>query len=157
SVEIAKILLDAGAEPDSLAGMYGGKCTTMSMLVSSCHPAEAGVQVPLVHLLIDYGAAVDEKGSGSWTSPLMTALIFGYQDAAQPWKPFLLRLVSAGSKMSHNCFLMPTATPATVRWRLRRSLDRPKSYGCCWMRAKIPTGTIPAACTLTEHHCTTRQ
>src|SRR5712691_5530244 len=42
AVEIAKALLEAGAEVDALAAMYGGLCTTMSMLVSSCHPAQAG-------------------------------------------------------------------------------------------------------------------
>jgi ankyrin repeat protein len=83
AVEIAKLLLEAGAEPDALAAMYGGQCTTMSMLVSSCHPADAGGQVPLVETLLDYGAAVDPTGSGEWTSPLMTALVFGYPDAAE--------------------------------------------------------------------------
>ena len=83
AVHVAKLLLDRGAEADALAGMYGGQCTTMSMLVSSSHPAAAGVQVPLVETLLDYGAAVDEQGTGSWTSPLMTALVFGFLDAAQ--------------------------------------------------------------------------
>jgi ankyrin repeat protein len=83
AVEIAKALLDAGAEPDALAAMYGGQCTTMSMLVSSCHPAEAGLQVALVDVLVDYGAAVESRGSGDWNSPLMTALAFGYRDAAE--------------------------------------------------------------------------
>ncbi len=83
AVEIAKMLLQAGAETDALADMYGGRCTTMSMLVSSCHPAEAGVQVALVDTLLDFGAAIEGRGSGEWTSPLMTALAFGYQDAAQ--------------------------------------------------------------------------
>jgi ankyrin repeat protein len=83
AVQIAKLLLDRGAEADALAGMYGGQCTTMSMLVSSSHPAKAGVQVALVDTLLDYGAAVDEQGTGSWTSPLMTALVFGFLDAAQ--------------------------------------------------------------------------
>src|SRR5207245_10590336 len=81
--EVAKLLLDAGAEPDALAGMYGGQHTTMSMLVSSCHPAKAGVQVALVDLLLDYGAAVEGRGSGKWVSPLATALAFGYHDAAE--------------------------------------------------------------------------
>ena len=48
AVAIAKALLKAGADPNAFAGMYGGKCTTMSMLVSSSHPAQAGVQVALV-------------------------------------------------------------------------------------------------------------
>jgi len=83
AVDVAKMLLQAGAEPDALAFMYGGQHTTMSMLVSSCHPAEAGVQVALVETLLDFGAAVEPRGSGDWTSPLMTALAFGYRDAAQ--------------------------------------------------------------------------
>jgi ankyrin repeat protein len=83
AVQIAKLLLEAGAEPDALANMYGGECTTMSMLVSSCHPANASVQVSLVETLLDFGASVEACGGGAWTSPLMTALAFGYQDAAE--------------------------------------------------------------------------
>jgi len=80
---IATLLLRAGAEPDALAHMYGGEATTMSMLVSSTPPAEAGVQVPLVHTLVDYGASVNPRGTGEWTSPLSTALAFGFIDAAR--------------------------------------------------------------------------
>ena len=77
------MLLEASAEVDALADLYGGQCTTMSMLVSSGHPAKAGVQVALVETLLDFGAAVDAQGSGEWTSPLATALAFGYLPAAQ--------------------------------------------------------------------------
>ena len=83
AVEVAKILLDAGADPDALAQMYGGDCTTMSMLVSSTHPERAGVQPALVDLLVDYGASVEANGAGNWTSPLLTALVFGMTSAAQ--------------------------------------------------------------------------
>lgn len=76
SVEIARLLLAAGAGPDALAEMYGGQQTTMNMLVSSCHPAEAGVQVPLVHTLVDFGASVERD------FPLQTALAHGYPAAA---------------------------------------------------------------------------
>jgi ankyrin repeat protein len=82
AVDVATTLLRASAEVDALADMYGGECTTMSMLVSSGHPAKAGVQVALVETLIDFGAAVDPLGSGEWTSPLSTALAFGYKAAA---------------------------------------------------------------------------
>src|SRR5258706_8691202 len=64
AVAIAKTLLQAGAEVDALADMYGGRCTTMSMLVSSCHPAEAGLQVGLVETLLDFGASIEALGSG---------------------------------------------------------------------------------------------
>jgi ankyrin repeat protein len=83
AVDIAKMLLDAGAEVDALAGMYGGRHTTMSMLVSSGHPAEAGVQVALMETLLDYGAAIEGRGSGDWVTPLKTALTFGYTETAE--------------------------------------------------------------------------
>ncbi|HJZ90173.1 MAG TPA: ankyrin repeat domain-containing protein [Gemmataceae bacterium] len=82
AVEVAKVLLDASAEVDALAEMYDNKCTTMSMLVSSCHPAEAGLQAALAETLLDHGAALDGPGS-AWQSALMTALAFGYLPAAQ--------------------------------------------------------------------------
>jgi ankyrin repeat protein len=83
AVEVARTLLVAGAAPDALADMYGGACTTMSMLVSSDHPARAGVQVALIDTLVDFGAGVEASGQGSWTSPLLTALTFGFIDAAE--------------------------------------------------------------------------
>jgi hypothetical protein len=82
AIEVTTILLDAGAEVDALADMYDKKCTTMSMLVSSCHPAEAGLQARLAETLVDYGAALDGAGS-AWQSAIMTALAFGYLNTAE--------------------------------------------------------------------------
>ena len=82
AVEVMKLLLDNGAEPDALADLYDSECTTMSMLVSSCHPANAGVQAKLAETLIDYGA--DYVGPGTnWKSAVLTALTFGYRDTAE--------------------------------------------------------------------------
>ena len=83
AVEIARTLLVAGAEPDALADMYGTACTTMSMLVSSSHPAEAGLQVVLAGLLLDFGAAIEGRGGGKWERPLFAALAFGMSDVAK--------------------------------------------------------------------------
>jgi len=83
AVEMARILLEAGADPNAIAHMYGSDCTTMSMLVSSSHPRDAGVQVGLVEILADFGASIEPRGSGNWTSPLMTALANGMRDAAE--------------------------------------------------------------------------
>ncbi len=83
AVEIAKILLQAGAEVDAFADMYGGHYATMSMLVSSSHPANAGVEIALIDTLVDFGAAVEASGSAKWGSPLMTALAFGFLSAAE--------------------------------------------------------------------------
>lgn len=85
AVEIAKALLGAGAEPDAPAHLYGGECTTMELLVSSSPPEAAGTQAPLVHTLIDYGAA---------PGGVTTALTFGMRDAAEA-------LVSRGAKIDN--------------------------------------------------------
>lgn len=76
-VAIARLLLDSGADVDALADMYDEQCTTMSMLVSSSPPAEAGQQIALAETLIDNGAALVGRGS-KWQSALMTALVFGF-------------------------------------------------------------------------------
>jgi len=81
AIAIAEVLLEAGAEVDALADMYGYRCTTMEMLVSSVHPPAAGVQIQLVETLLVFGAAVN--GVEDNGSPLMTALRFHYPDAAE--------------------------------------------------------------------------
>ena len=82
AVEVAKILLEAGAEVDALADMYDQRCTTISMLVSSAHPAKVGLQEALAELLLNYGAALEGPGS-KWQSAIMTALAFGYLSTAE--------------------------------------------------------------------------
>ena len=80
--EVARVLLEAGADPNALAAFYGGQCTTMALLVSSTPPERAGTQVGLVHTLIDNGAELTPKGTGAWVSPIETALVFGKRAAA---------------------------------------------------------------------------
>lgn len=80
AVDLARVLLSAGAEPDALADMYGHRVTTMQMLVSSTHPADAGVQEALVDVLVDFGA--NPSGVNDDGSPVMTAFRFHYPKAA---------------------------------------------------------------------------
>jgi hypothetical protein len=83
AVEIARFLLDSGAKADALADTYGRDHwqTTMNLLVSSAHPAGAGLMSPLVELLLDYGAAIN--GVKDDESPMLTAIDFGYIEAAE--------------------------------------------------------------------------
>jgi hypothetical protein len=74
AVRIARILLTAGADPNATAPVYGDADTTMALLVSSVHPWKAGVQAPLVDLLLDYGAKPSDLG---------VALMSGYTRAAE--------------------------------------------------------------------------
>jgi len=82
AVEIARILLGAGADPNATAEMYDADCTTMSMLVSSAPPAEAGVQATLAETLLDHGAAARGPDPTD-RSALLTALAFGHVATAQ--------------------------------------------------------------------------
>jgi hypothetical protein len=56
----------------------------MSMLVSGSHPAQAGLQAPVVELLLDFAA--DSQGLGNKKGASLqrfTALVSGMIDAAQ--------------------------------------------------------------------------
>ena len=63
--EAARLLLEAGADPNALAEMYDAECTTLSMLVSSSHPAEAGVQGALAELLLVSWSERADAGAAS--------------------------------------------------------------------------------------------
>lgn len=62
-VEIAKVLLDAGADVDAEADVYGGGVTTLGLAGTSVHPFRAGVQNPLLQILLDHGADIDHGES----------------------------------------------------------------------------------------------
>jgi ankyrin repeat protein len=82
AVEIARTLLDSGAEVDALAEMYGTRCSTLNLLVSSGHAAEAGLQTELAETLLDHGAVLDASRPAG-QSAILTALAFGYLNTAQ--------------------------------------------------------------------------
>ena len=82
AAEIASVLLKAGANVNALANCYGGgpAQTTLSLLVSSYHPFNAGVQVPVARALIDAGAKIN--GISNEGGPIATAIAFGYTEVA---------------------------------------------------------------------------
>ncbi len=80
AVAIAKILLNAGADVDALAYIYG-KSTTLGLVATSIHPKQAGVQMGLLETLLDHGAAIDgDNGAGN---ALIAALHNGRREAAE--------------------------------------------------------------------------
>ena len=58
-VEITRLLLEAGADVSAESDAYGGGSTALDLAATSCHPEDAGVQIPLLELLIERGAAFD--------------------------------------------------------------------------------------------------
>ena len=82
-VEIAEVLLKAGAEVDAEADVYGGGATTLGLVGTSVHPYEAGVQNPLMQVLLDHGAEIDRPASaGNKQSTVAGCLANGQFDAA---------------------------------------------------------------------------
>lgn len=67
-VEIAKLLLDSGADVNATADLYGGS-TTLSLVATSAHPERAGVQDALLQLLLAHGATIDPINDDSANSP----------------------------------------------------------------------------------------
>jgi hypothetical protein len=66
AVEIAELLLEAGAEVDAEADVYGGGATTLGLVATSVHPERAGVQTALMQILMDHGAVIDHpRGAGN--------------------------------------------------------------------------------------------
>jgi hypothetical protein len=127
AVEIAITLLEAGADVDALADTYAGGTTetTLNLLVSSVHPHEAGVQVPLVHTLLDHGAAID--GIANDCSPLVTALAFWYGSAARG-------LVDRGARVD---------TVATAAGMGQRDLVREMVTHAGTVREGVPLLDVP--------------
>ncbi|HXY69713.1 MAG TPA: ankyrin repeat domain-containing protein [Gemmatimonadales bacterium] len=82
-VAIARILLDAGAEVDAEADVYGGGSTPLGLVATSAHPRAAGVQIPLLQLLIERGARIEPRGiAGHSHGVVMACLANGCPEAA---------------------------------------------------------------------------
>jgi ankyrin repeat protein len=110
--EIARVLLSAGAEVDATCQAYEGRYpTTLALLVSSDHPARAGVSARLVHVLCDAGAAVD--GIDGDRLPLSTALLFGRVECVDA-------LIARGARTDNLVF---AAAGGQLAW-VTRWLDR---------------------------------
>src|SRR5262245_9714016 len=63
-VEITKLLLKAVADVNAESDAYGGRSTTLGLTATSWHPENAGVQLPLMELLINHGAIIDGPDGG---------------------------------------------------------------------------------------------
>ena len=83
-VQIGELLLRAGADVDAGAYVYNGSCTTLGLVATSAPPQQAGVQQPLMQLLLDHGATMTRPGLAGGTGSLVRACFAnGQPDAAK--------------------------------------------------------------------------
>lgn len=64
-IEIANVLLGAGADVNAESNAYGGHSTTLALTATSYHPEAAGVQLALLDLLLRRGALIDGPDGGN--------------------------------------------------------------------------------------------
>jgi ankyrin repeat protein len=83
AVQIAEILLKAGAKVDAVADMYEGGCTTLGLVATSIHPEAAGVLHALIDVLLAHGARIDARGSGRGHGLVNCCLANGLDHAAE--------------------------------------------------------------------------
>ena len=84
AVQVAEMLLNAGADLDAKADMYGGGSTTLGLVATSIHPVTAGVQEDLMAFLLARGASVgNQTGIEAWSSLINGCHANGRGKAAQ--------------------------------------------------------------------------
>jgi len=83
--EITRILLEAGAEVDAGADVYGGDCTTLGLAATSVYPEKAGVQEELMQVLLDHGAVMDKPGTTGGRHSLIRGCLANGRPGAARW------------------------------------------------------------------------
>jgi len=106
AVELAQILLAAGADPNALCQSYGDSDDIMGLLLTSGHPAAAGVQADLVEALCKGG--VKAGGPQNEGTPLWIAITAGHTPAAE-------RLARCGAPLDNLVFAAVAGDLALVQ------------------------------------------
>jgi ankyrin repeat protein len=84
AVEIAELLLEAGADINADAEMYGSGATTLGMVATSANPRLAGVQIALLETLLRHGAVIEQPGAvGNNQGAIVGCLANGCPEAAE--------------------------------------------------------------------------
>jgi hypothetical protein len=81
-VRIAEMLLDAGADVEATARVYGGDCSTLGLAATSAHPRQANVQIPLLELLLARGARMKDGSGGGSHGVVFACIVNGCPEAA---------------------------------------------------------------------------
>ena len=159
-VRITELLLDAGADIEAEAGMYGGGSRTLMLVATSIHPVTAGVQNDLMAFLLARGASVGTTtGDAAWSKLINDCHANGRPGAAEflAARAGSLNLEAAAGvgrlDVVASCFdpdggLRPTAT----REQLRDGFTWACEYGRTEVVAFLLAHGADASATLPKHH-----
>lgn len=83
AARITKLLLNAGADVEAEADVYGGHCTALGLVATSTPPREAGVQIPVMEILLEHGAQIEHPDlAGKGGDAIYACLANGCPEAA---------------------------------------------------------------------------
>jgi ankyrin repeat protein len=82
-VEITRLLLEAGADVNATSEAYGGGSTALGLAATSVHPQRAGVQIPLLAMLLDAGARIEQGAAQDDGEAIRGCLANGQPEAAR--------------------------------------------------------------------------
>jgi len=140
-VAITEVLLTAGAEVDAEADVYGGGATTLGLTATSIHPDRAGVQNPLMQILLEHGAEIDHKtAGGNQENSVLSALDNGRGPAAvylaqQGAKLDLKAAAGTGRLDVVKSYFNEDGTRKTKT--SQRQVQRAFFYACTWGQTNV--------------------
>src|SRR6266576_5966364 len=83
AARITELLLAAGADVEAEADVYGGGCTALGLVATSTPPREAGVQIPVMEVLLEHGAQIEHPDlAGKGSDAVYACLANGCPEAA---------------------------------------------------------------------------
>ncbi|HYU30170.1 MAG TPA: ankyrin repeat domain-containing protein [Gemmatimonadales bacterium] len=84
AARVTELLLAAGADVEAEADVYGGGCTALGLVATSSPPRAAGVQIPVIQVLLDHGAQIEHPNlAGNNADAVYACLANGCPEAAQ--------------------------------------------------------------------------
>ena len=155
-VQIAELLLDAGAELDYVGKMYRGT-TTLGLVATSVHPVIAGVQEELMQFLLDRGASMERAVAQDYTDGFVVnaCLANGRPNAASflaaRGAPLNIegaagvgRLDAVKTYFNADDTLTESATPAQLKSAFK--------WACHYGRLDVVEFLLPKGINLAERH-----
>ena len=140
-VEIATVLLNAGADVNAEADVYGGGATALGLVATSVHPFRAGVQNPLIQILLDHGADIDhETSAGNHQDVVTGSLANGRGEAAvylaERGAPLTLESAAGVGRLDvvRGFF---NADGRLKRKATRKQLQAALKHACAWGRLNV--------------------
>lgn len=154
-VEIAEFLLNAGADVNAEADVYGGGATTLGLVATSVHPFRAGVQNPLMQILLDHGADIDhETSGGNRQNAVMGCLANGRGEAAVFLADRGARLDLEGAAGVGRLDVVKTffnADGSLKRKTTRKQLQSAFQHACAWGRVNVVEFLLDKGVDLSGH------